>query len=204
VELPPTAQRVLAAARQIVLDEGFSRLTLSRIAKVSGEKNTAAVKYYFGNKAGLVHVLLDTVIYDVIGQLDVPEHEVRAGTPGEALAQEERILSQPSDALRIWYDLLPHATREPELLERIRTSYERFIELHEEQVAAAVGVASTGPGERRLAALLSALSDGIALQALIGPRHFDMDEVLATLQVLLDHGLPALRDQPMGTATTER
>lgn len=193
--LTPSARRVLAGAQQVVLEEGFGRLTLSSISKASGE-NVAAVKYYFGNKAGLVKVLLDTVIYDVVSELAVPEENLAAAKPSETLVRETRVLSQPSDALRIWYDLLPHALRDDRLLERVHASYETFFRLHLEQIAESIGSDSPSSRLGGLASLLSALSDGIAMHAIIAPTHFDMDEVLATLQVLLEHGLPALAESP--------
>jgi AcrR family transcriptional regulator len=189
--LPPTAQRLLDAAWRIVLGEGFSGLTLSRISTVSGE-NVSAVRYYFGNKAGLVKVLLDSVIYDVVRGVDEAPATVVTRRPAAKLVQYEAELSRPGEALRIWYDLLPHAVRDEELLERVHDSYETFFKLHMEQIADALGADALGPQAPGLASLLSALSDGIAMQAIVAPEHFDMRQVLATFEVLLERGLAGL------------
>ena len=58
--MPATAARLLAAARRIVIRSGYADLSLRRIEKESGA-NEALVSYYFGNKAGLVSALVDTL-----------------------------------------------------------------------------------------------------------------------------------------------
>ena len=179
----------------MVLDEGFASLTLSRISRVSGE-NVSAVRYYFGSKAGLVKALLDTIIYEVVLEVHEAPDAVVTKRPEAQLVQYEAEMSRPSEALRIWYDLLPAAVRDAELLARVHESYKTFFALHLEQVADSIGVEAPGREARGLAALLSALSDGIAMQAIVAPEHFDMKQVLATFEVLLEHGLPALMERP--------
>lgn len=191
LRLAPTARRVLDAAWRIVLGEGFGRLTLSRISSVSGE-NVSAVKYYFGGKSGLVECLLDTVIYEVVRGVDEAPETVVTRRPAAKLVQYEAELSRPGEALRIWYDLLPHTVRDAQLLTRVHACYRTFFELHVEQIAETLGTGRQGPRTAGLAALLSALSDGIALQAIIAPVHFDMKEVLATFEMLLEQGLRGL------------
>ena len=61
--LPETAQKLLRAAKEIIASEGFDALTLNAVSVASGE-NKAMISYYFGNKAGLVAAVLDSVIHD--------------------------------------------------------------------------------------------------------------------------------------------
>ena len=59
-DMPAPALKILAAAQRVLVAKGFSGLTLRAIAQESGE-NSAMVQYYFGNKAGLVKAMIDSV-----------------------------------------------------------------------------------------------------------------------------------------------
>jgi AcrR family transcriptional regulator len=190
--LPPTAQRVLAGAMRVVVTKGFAKLTLSSISAASGE-NVAAVKYYFGNKAGLVSVLVDAVAYAELLLLTRPPRKTSAGSGLGRLAEETLILSVPGKPLKILFELLPHALRDKKLRAQLRGYYETFYELHLEQLGAGQGA---DPDLRArmsgLAMLLAAVSDGLTIQMLVEPENFVVDELLHALDVLLTHGIPAL------------
>ena len=82
LSLPETAQRLLEAARRLLLAGGFDALRLDAIAAESG-KNKASIKYYFGNKDGLILAILDSLDYDDC--LALAEHT--RGTAGEERLQ---------------------------------------------------------------------------------------------------------------------
>ena len=190
--LSPTARRVLDGAWQVTLQHGFGGLTLSRISKASNQ-NVAAVKYYFGNKAGLVSALLDAVIHDMVDGLVSGLERVPQCEPAAKLAAETRALNEPSEASRIFIDVLAEAIRDKKLLKRVRGYNQSFFELHLEQLRDAYGLdAATHSHLSGLACLLSAIGDGLTLMGLIAPDFFDMDEAIAALEVLLEHGLPFL------------
>lgn len=205
-KLQPTALRVLEATRKVIVEEGFAKLTLSRISEVSEEKNVAAVKYYFGSKSGLVSVVLDTVLWDVMSTLDVPPSDELTNQGLSGLTVQTAVVNQPSDALRILFEMLPHVLRDQELVGRLHTYYEAFYQLHLAQVRREAAVLRARPedaDERRpspkgLASLLSALGDGLAIQAMIQPDHFDLLETLGALDVLLRNGLPLIDQDGSG------
>lgn len=205
-KLPPTALRVLEATRKVIVEEGFAKLTLSRIGEVSGEKNVAAVKYYFGSKSGLVSVVLDTVLYDVMATLDAPPSDEFADQGLSGLTVQTAVVNQPSDALRILFEMLPHVLRDRELAGRLHAYYEAFYHLHLAQVRREAAVlrakpkAADGrrPSSQGLASLLSALGDGLAIQAMVQPDHFDYLETLDALDVLLRLGLPLVDQDESG------
>lgn len=190
--LPPTAQRVLSGAMRVVVSKGFGKLTLARISDESGE-NVAAVKYYFGNKAGLVSILIDAVVYAELVLLTRPSGTGSAASGLSRLAQETLTLSTPGEPLRVLFELLPHALRDKKLREQLRGYYETFYALHLEQLGAGEGA---DPDLRArmngLAMLLAAVSDGLTMQALVAPQHFDVSEALRVFDVLLAYGMPAL------------
>jgi AcrR family transcriptional regulator len=190
--LPPTAQRVLAGAMRVVVSKGFGKLTLARISEESGE-NVAAVKYYFGNKAGLVSVLIDAVVYAQLVQLTRRSGTGLAASGLSRLGQETLTLSTLGEPLRVLFELLPHALRDKKLREQLRGYYETFYSLHLAQLDAGEGA---DPDLRArmngLAMLLAAVADGLTMQALVAPRHFDVGEALRAFDVLITSGMPAL------------
>ena len=206
VNLSPTALRILEATRKVIVEEGFAKCTLSRILDVSGERNAAAVKHYFGSKSGLVSTVLDTVLYDVMSTLDVPPSDQLTQQGLSRLTVQTAIVNQPSDALRILFEMLPHVLRDGQLLERLHVYYEAFYQLHLAQIRREAGSAhlsAQGEGQQHasqegLASLLSAIGDGLAIQALVRPDHFDFSETLRALDVLVRHGLPSVSQDGRG------
>ena len=56
-----TALRILDAAKRILSERGYSKLTLQAIEEESGEYR-ALVAYYFGSKQGLVEAIIDSLM----------------------------------------------------------------------------------------------------------------------------------------------
>ena len=190
--LPPTAQRVLTGAMSVVVTKGFGNLTLANIAAASGE-NVAAVKYYFGNKAGLVKVLVEAVVYAELTLLTHESRKISGQSELSRLAQETLILSTPGKPLKVLFEVLPHALRDKTLRSQLRKYYETFYELHLEQLGAGEGA---DPDLRArlggVAMLLAAIADGLTIQALVAPEHFDIIEAMRALDALTAAGIPAL------------
>jgi AcrR family transcriptional regulator len=196
--LPPTAQRVLTGAMRVVVSRGFGKLTLARISEESGE-NVAAVKYYFGNKAGLVSVMVDAVVYAELVLLTRPSGAESVTFGLSRLAEETLTLSEPGEPLRILFELLPHALRDRKLRQQLRGYYETFYSLHLSQLGAGEGA---DPDLRArmngLVMLLAAVADGLTMQALVAPQHFDAAEALRAFDVLVTSGMPALLHDGIG------
>ena len=203
-DLAPTALRVLDATRKVIVEEGFAKCTLARIGEVSGVKNVAAVRYYFGSKSGLISTVLDTVLYDVMSALDNAPNDALTNMDLSQLTLETAVVNEPTDALRILFEMLPHILRDGELLERLHIYYGAFYGLHVAQLEDAIESLSR-EGDRNgaeprasiqgLASLLSAIGDGLTIQLLVRPQHFDFGQVLTALDVLLRHGVVAVSSQ---------
>ena len=190
--LAPTAQRVLAGAMRVVITKGFGRLTIASISAASGE-NVSAVKYYFGNKAGLVSVLVDAVLYAELELLVRPPRTSSENTGLSRLAQETLILSTPGKPMKILFELLPYALRDKKLRAQLRGYYETFYELHLEQLGAGESAGSEVRARMGgLAMLLTAIADGLTIQALVAPQHFDVTIAMRALDLLVAGGMPAL------------
>ncbi len=172
--LPETAVRVLEAAQRVVEERGFRRLTLNTVAGESGE-NKAMTAYYFGNKAGLVAALVDAMIHDeCLGAAS----RMRDATEDERLSQlvhELRGMSATITDSRVFFDILPHAIRNEELRARLAARYRWYIELKLDWL----GLDRADEARRRrlrgLAQVMSALIDGLAIQALIDGDEFALE-----------------------------
>lgn len=184
-DLPPVARAILDAAQKIIVDRGFNALTLTAIAAESGE-NKAMVSYYFGNKAGLVAAMLEAIIHDeclaIAAQVE--------GTTGEErlhrLLQGICAMTLTPGFYRGFFDILPHAMRDPALRERLIALYEWYIAVE----LGWLGVPDDAEPERHrrlrgLAQLIAAAIDGLGVQARIDGEHFDVAQAYEVLELLL-------------------
>jgi AcrR family transcriptional regulator len=171
-ERPPTARRILAAARDILAERGYEALTMTAISQQSGV-NRALVSYYFGGKAGLLTALVDTLFQDPgVGLVE----EIRAAPRGaervERFLDWQRRVSQNDRTNRMLYELLPHALRDPEVRARFAEEYR----LYREVDADCLGTATrelTAEQADALAAVSIAVVEGLGMQRALDPEGFD-------------------------------
>ncbi len=168
----PTARRILDAARKILSEQGYTRLTLQAVEEESGEYR-ALVAYYFGSKQGLVDAIIeslmdaeDEALREHLEGIEEPEERVRA------LIGEQRQISADWRGFRAFYELLPHIMRDDRLREGLAADYARSRELDRQTLAAGSG-AGGGDDLSKLAALSVAIVDGLAVQYAADREHFD-------------------------------
>ena len=187
--LPPTAQRILAAAQRLLASGGFEALKLSAIAAEAGESK-ASIGYHFGNKAGLVTALVDALTHEANRGLMA---ETAAAAQGEGRVRalidgETRIISD-AEAFQSFFDVLPHALRDSDLRERVAALYEGY----RETVLRCLD-ARDDEERRRLrpfAMLMIAIVDGLALQHGLDPDGADVAAATGLWERL---SAPFLRD----------
>jgi AcrR family transcriptional regulator len=172
VATAPTALRILDAAKRILSEKGYSKLTLQAIEEESGEYR-ALVAYYFGNKQGLVDALIDSlmdaedeVLRERLDEIEEPRERVRA------LIDEQRQISADWRGFRAFYELLPHIMRDERLREDLATDYAKSREL-DRQTLAAGRAGDGGKDLDRLAALSVAIVEGLAVQYAADQEDFD-------------------------------
>ncbi len=187
--LPGTARNLLLAAKRIIATEGFHALTLNAVAAASGE-NKAMIAYYFGNKAGLVAAVLDAVIHDDyvaslrrMNDLD-PERRARQ------LVEEIGRMASAADEFRVFFELLPDVLRDDALRARMAQLYRWYWNIKLQWLGAGDD-ALDDPELLGLTQLLSAIIDGLAIQAAIDPA-IDLANPLRVLATML-------RDAPVPT-----
>jgi len=173
-DLAPTAARILEASKRLLDDKGFAGLTFEAIAAESGE-NRASIRYHFGNKAGLIEALADSVVHDdnvaLLRRLSEPGTTDRVGM---MLSMHRRTTKSLQGYRRFW-DLFPHLIRDPELQPRMAELYRWYRDLDEWALAPDADAAL----KRRLdplCAITVAVCDGLAEQIAADPG-FDVDAV---------------------------
>jgi TetR/AcrR family acrAB operon transcriptional repressor len=177
--MPPVARALVEAAHRLLTEKGFRALSLEAIAREAGE-NKAMVRYYFGDKDGLLAALVDSLIRD--NQVAV-NAEMRALRPGPARIHTWtdglRRVAADTDSFYALFNLVPHILESGRLRPRIADLYDWYRSLNIEAC-----LPEAQEGDRAavgLGALLTAVVDGIALQALLDPDDFDPSEAFRTL-----------------------
>lgn len=177
--MPPVARALVEAARRLLSEKGFQALSLEAIALEAGE-NKAMVRYYFGDKDGLLAALVDSLIRDTQVAVNA---EMRALRPGperiHTWADGLRRVAADTDSFNALFNLVPFILGQERLRRRIADLYDWYRGLNVEAC-----LPDADDGDRHaagLGALLTAVVDGIALQALLDPDDFDPAEAFVTL-----------------------
>ena len=166
--LPPTAQRILKAARSLLENEGFEALTLSKIAAAAGD-HKASIGYYFGNKAGLLGALADYLIHDytALGLAEGDTLPVGRKRARAVVRAHARMVSD-TKVNRSFFEILILGNRDPQIRERMALAYGSYRDVNLEQLLGRDRDSAIGERARPLGALCLAVIDGLALQALLG------------------------------------
>jgi AcrR family transcriptional regulator len=189
--LPATAQKILKAAHSLLAEKGYEAVTLENVAAAAGV-NKASIRYNFGNKAGLIIAVADALIHDEC---------LRMAADVESVPQEERLhaamvgirrMIVDADSFRGFFDILPHAFRDPELRGRLFALYEWWYH----QNLTWLGLAAPGEEDNEmlmgLAELIAAIPDGLSVQAGLNPDGFELSRPLAALEFLLRNSMVQL------------
>lgn len=188
-DLPETARNLILSAKAIIADRGFDALTLNRLALESGE-NKAMTAYYFGNKAGLIAAVLDSVIHDeyLDSQTRMRNLDVAELTP--RFIEEMREITDSTAEFRVFFELLPRVLRDDMLRARLLPLYRWYWSVKLEWLGLGDDPdALDDPDLRGIAQLFSALIDGLAIQAAIDPEA-DLSNAYRALHMLVEESLP--------------
>jgi AcrR family transcriptional regulator len=192
--LPKTAQKILSAAQRLLAERGYDAVTLENVAAEAGV-NKASIRYNFGNKAGLMAAVVDALMHEEFARMaqEMPalQHDQRL----EAAMEAKRRMILSADEFRGFFDILPHAVRNEELRRRIAALYPWWYE----QNLQWLGLQGTGPEGRDdliqgLGQLMSAVVDGLSVQAGLEQEDFDPGRPLRTLMFLMANSLAQLEE----------
>jgi AcrR family transcriptional regulator len=188
--LPATAQKILKAATALLADRGYEAVTLENVAAEAGV-NKASIRYNFGNKAGLLIAVVDALIHDECLRLAADVEAVPEDQRLHAAMVGMRRMILDADSFRGFFDILPHAFRDPELRTRLFSLYTWWY--HQNLVWLGLGSPNAESSEMLmgLAELIAAIPDGLSVQAGLNPE-FDLSRPLATLEFLLRNSMDQL------------
>jgi AcrR family transcriptional regulator len=192
--LPKTAQKILSAAQKLLGERGYDAVTLENVAAEAGV-NKASIRYNFGNKAGLIAAVVDALMHEEFARMaqELPalQHDQRL----DAAIEAKRRMILSADEFRGFFDILPHAIRNDELRHRIAALYPWWYE----QNLQWLGLQGSGPEGRDeliqgLGQLMSAVVDGLSVQAGLAQEDFDPRPPLKTLMLLMANSMAELQE----------
>ena len=171
--LPPTARRLLDAAKVILGRDGFPALTLSAVA-TEADESKASIAYHFGNKEGLIVALLDSLVHEANRGLIT---DTRVYPMGEqrlrVLMEGERKIIEDTGSFVMLLEILPYAMRDESLRRRIADLYAGY----RDTVLSVLDV-HDDPSRAPLAAfamLTIAVVDGLSIQVGLDPDAVDVE-----------------------------
>jgi AcrR family transcriptional regulator len=176
-QLSPTARRLVAAARRLLARDGFAALTVEAVAAEAGAYRDS-VRYHFGSKAAFVAAVVDSLAHDQSLSASREARDLASG--GErvhGLVLGERDLVADRDGFRDFFAIFPHVLRDEDLRWRIAALYDWYRDLFVESLS---GPGTTADARLRgIASLMSAMTDGLAVQKLLDPEGVDLEALFA-------------------------
>jgi AcrR family transcriptional regulator len=184
-DMPPTARRLLQAARRLLERSGFRALSVQAIANEAGE-NKALIRYYFGDKNGLLVALVDWLMYDYLWEVWQRLAQLSRGHDGLDLLMDGAAAGMLADSTsyRAYFDLLPHVLRDPGMAGQLSELLKAYRDLN---VRGFWGDRGDPPAViEDLAALTVAMTDGLAIQMLADPDKVDVPRALALWKTFVE------------------
>jgi AcrR family transcriptional regulator len=181
--LSPSAQKLLRAARRLLVRKGFDALRWEAIAR-EARVQKSMIRYYFGDTVGLLRALLRLVIQDATMWLveqseQLPEGPARIHAHLQGMKQ---LIRNPQ--FLSFFDIVPKAFRDEKLRPPMAELYRwvRDINLR----CFGVPVNETNVKElEAVASLFVAASAGIAIQAALDPEGYDPEPAFRELEKAL-------------------
>jgi AcrR family transcriptional regulator len=181
--LSPTARRLVAAARRLLARGGYEALTVEAVAAEAGAYRDS-VRYYFGSKAEFIAAVVDSLSHD---QSLSAVTEMRGAPAGgervRGLVAADRRLVGDRAAFGDFFAILPPGLLDDELRVRVAELDEWYRDLYGEGLddPPAIGEERL----RRLASLMVAMTDGLAVQKLLDPDDVDLEPLFELWESML-------------------
>lgn len=186
-ERTDAARRALiGAAMTILADEGYRRLTFTRIGEVAG-LSRGLVNYHFGSKTALVEGVIDSIRqhYHSARQDFRTGHEAVRGMAETYL---DRFRSDPRPAKVMLVLGTDSIGEEGPITAAVRETYQSFRDDLRTYIEQGVSDGSIRPDidEDAHATVIEAVLRGVVLQYLVDPDHVDLDAVAAATLETVD------------------
>jgi AcrR family transcriptional regulator len=185
--------RILQAARKVFAQRGYHGATIAQIADEAGLSN-GAVYYNFTNKEDLFLALLDQWRAELIQDIGKA-----VGGPGSAEPErpfQDEVLHVVAALKRgrewrlLLFEFVTYAARNPQFRERFVAGRQKFKGALASALAERTAAHHIQPAlsPEQLAALLTALVNGLALDEITEPGAIPDDLLATALQALIDPG----------------
>ena len=179
-------EEILQAAYEVATEEGIGGLTIRAVA-ARAKLSHGLVHFHFQRKGELLPALLDRVLTKTT-VLDVPEHIARQPRALDRLhallRQEMERLSHEPRRTRLFLEFWALGARQAPIRTRISAALERYRGAFREtvdEVLRTEAVPFAGATADGLAAVAVSWIQGCAVQAMIDPEHFDIEQYLAAV-----------------------
>jgi AcrR family transcriptional regulator len=180
-------QQILKAAHDVALRRGIDGLTVRAVA-AQAHLSHGLVLFHFKRKDQLVSALLDRVLAAILS-LHVAADVAGMGNPLDRLRallrQEVERLSRDHQMVRLFLEYWALGNRNSAIRVKIRAELERYraaFRVLAEEVLRVEGARFPGLTPEGLAAIVVSFINGCAVQAMIDPDRFDIEQYLATVQ----------------------
>ncbi len=191
-------RQILRAAYDVASRTGLAGLTVRRVAVRAG-LSTGLVLFHFKTKERLLLALLDHVL-ETTTALHVTDEIAAIPSPLDRLLallgrEMQRLASEPH-RLRLFFDYWAKGLSQPRIRMKMQAELDRYREALRPiaaEVMAAEPERFLGVTPDGLAAVAVSVIKGCAVQSMIDPENFDIDEFLAAANGLIGQLAPAER-----------
>lgn len=189
-------RQIVRAAYDVASRGGLAGLTVRRVAARAG-LSTGLVLFHFKTKERLLLALLDYVL-ETTTTLGLTNEIAGIPLPLDRLLallgrEMQRLASEPQ-RLRLFFDYWAKGLSQPRIRMKMQAELDRYREALR-PIAAAVLAAEperfSGVTPDGLAAVAVSVIKGCAVQSMIDPENFDIDQFLAAANGLLGQLAPA-------------
>jgi AcrR family transcriptional regulator len=183
----PTARRMVAAAKTLLVRDGFPGLTLEAVSAEAGV-NKSSTRYYFGGKRGLIEAVIKEVVLDECADSAAqvtPDATLEERV--DAFIRNARHVAGHTESFGGFFEILPHACKDDEFRQRFVDYYRRWFEWNLEWLGLDIRDDIPEARRRGLGMLMAAVVDGLAVQATIFEPGYDATECLELFRDILLH-----------------
>jgi TetR/AcrR family transcriptional repressor of bet genes len=189
-------QQIIHAAFDVASRKGLAALTVRLVAAKAG-LSTGLVLFHYKTKEHLVIALLDYVLATTT-VLRLTDDIARISSPLDRLlallAREMDRLSQEPRRIRLFFEFWAKGFTHPRIKRRMQAELDRYREAFRpiaEEVLAAEPERFADVSAEGLAAMAVSFVKGCAVQSMIDPKNFDIDDYLAATKGLVGQLAPA-------------
>lgn len=175
--------RVLEAALETLLEEGYAGLTYAKVAAGAGE-NKSLISYYFGTKQGLVGAVAERVGNEITEKVvaELGEPQSVDGIARGMLAGLWKVMDEDQRIARLYFDLSAVSVVDPEIREALHEVKARWAQVISGDLAA-VGIE---PGQvPALTTLLIAGVEGLAIERLAAQDQEELQRIEAASELFV-------------------